>query len=160
MVEQGLVVETANGVAWVEKSRQSQCGGCRLRSGCGSAVLSKILGARRNRVQVIDPMSVNIGDTVLIELDAAALIRGSFAVYMIPLMGLLLGSIVGKYLFAPIFSGYAEGLTIVFAMIGLFSSIWWLRRFSQSIENDARYQPVISDIIEPNEPIVAEVCRS
>ena len=66
MEEQAHVVEIADGVAWVEKERQTQCGGCSLRNGCGSAVLSKVLGARRNRIQVIDPLAVRVGDRVVI----------------------------------------------------------------------------------------------
>lgn len=150
MEEQAIVVETAKGVAWVEKARQTQCGGCRLRNGCGSAVLAKVLGARRNRIQVIDPLSVGVGDTVEIQLSSVALIRGSFVVYMMPLLGFFLGAILGKYVLSPILGGYAEALSTVFALLGLLLSVWFLRQFSRRIESDKRYHPVISNIVETN----------
>ncbi len=154
MEEIARVVDTANGIAWVEKERQTQCGGCRLHKGCGSAVLAKVLGVRRNRIQVIDLLSVDVGDTVVIQLDSAALLRGSFAVYMIPLFSLFFGAIVGKYFFALMFAHYTEGVTAVFALLGLFFGVWWLRQFSQRIANDNRYQPVISSVVDTGAIIV------
>lgn len=163
MEEQALVVEVADGLAWVEKTRQTQCGGCSLRGGCGSAVLSKVLGARRNRIQVVDPLSVKVGDVVTLQLDAAALIRGSFAVYMIPLFGLFIGaffgSVLGKMVFDPIFSQYIEGLSVTFAVLGMFAGVWWLKRSSKSMGNDKRYHPVIINVVD-TEPVSVTACHS
>ncbi len=163
MEEQALVVDVADGVAWVEKTRQTQCGGCSLRGGCGSAVLSKVLGARRNRIKVVDPLSVKVGDVVTIQLDAAALIRGSFAVYMIPLFGLFigafLGSMLGKSLFDPMFSHYAEGFSVALAMFGMFAGIWWLKQSSKRRGNDKRYDPVIASVVDA-EPVTVAVCHN
>lgn len=163
MEEQGIVTEVADGIAWVEKSRQTQCGGCSLRGGCGSAVLSKVLGARRNRIQVIDPLSVKVGDVVTIKLDSAALIQGSFSVYMIPLFGLflgaLLGSMLGKTLFDPIFISYIEVLSVAFAIFGMIGGVVWLKQSSKRMASDRRYQPIITDVVSV-EPKSAAVCLS
>lgn len=148
MEEIARVVEAADGIAWIEKERQTQCGGCSLRKGCGSAVLAQVLGVRRSRVQVIDPLSVSVGDTVIIQLDSAALLRGSFAVYMAPLFSLFFGAMLGKYFFALMFTHYTEAVTAISALLGLFFGVWWLRRFSRHIAEDSRYQPVISSVVD------------
>ncbi len=152
MEEQASVVAVAEGIAWVEKERQSHCGGCSLRNGCGSAVLAKVMGARRNRIRVLDPLSAHVGDEVIFQLDAAALLRGSFAVYMVPLFGLFVGAMVGKYSFVPIFTDYANSVIALFAILGFFVGVGWLSRFSRRVANDKRYQPVITRIVTPIEP--------
>jgi len=160
MEERARVVAVADGVAWVEKERQTQCGGCSLRNGCGSAVLSKVLGARRNRIQVINPLPARIGDVVVIRLDEAALLRVSFAVYMMPLFSLFVGATVGKFAFAPMFSGYADGVVVLFAMVGLFVGALWLRQYSRRIASDSKYQPVIERVVGTFEPILTANCPS
>lgn len=158
MEELARVVAVDKGVAWVEKERQSQCGGCRLRHGCGSAVLGKILGVRRNRIRVISSSAVQVGDKVAIHLDPAALLKVSFYLYMVPLFGVFLGAMIGKFAFAPIVS--TEGITILFAMLGLMAAAWWLRGFSRRIAGDEKYQPIISRVITAEEPITGLSCPS
>lgn len=160
MKEHAHVVAVADGVAWVEKVRQTQCGGCSLRNGCGSAVLAKVLGSRRNRIKVIDPLSVRVGDMVAIQLDESALLRVSFAVYMMPLFSLFVGATVGKFAFAPILAEYTDGVVALSAILGLFVGALWLKQYSRRIANDKRYQPVIGQIVEPFEPILAANCPS
>ncbi len=141
-----VVVAGAAGV-WVETQRQSACGHCSARKGCGTAVLGKVLGQKRSRVQVANPddTPLRVGDEVIIGIDESALVRGSMAIYLVPLLSFflfgLLGQVVAQQLFLDRIEGMeSEGLSILFSLAGLFAGFVWARRY---VHGDRRYQPVI-----------------
>lgn len=160
MEELVTVVAIEQGVTWVEADRKSTCGACAARHGCGSAVLTKVLGQRRNRIAVINPVSARVGDSVTIRLDSAALLRGSFAVYMVPLLALFAGALLGKLLIAPILPVMAEGVITLSAVLGLLTGVIWLRHFSRQATSDHRYQPVVTEIVSRVEPRLSPHCHS
>lgn len=143
-----MIEETACVVAvdpqgvWVETQRQSACGQCAARKGCGTAVLGKALGKKRSRVQVANPgqTPVRVGDQVLIGIDESALVRGSLAVYLVPLLSLFLFGVLGQALGRQLLMESSEGLSIVFSLLGLLLGFLWARRYARG---DRRYQPVI-----------------
>ena len=152
------VVTVEDGVAWVEKERQTQCGACSARHGCGTAVLSKVLGSRRNRIRVVAPFKVSSGDKVLINFKYASLLKASFMSYMLPLFGQFFGAILGRMFLAPIFEG--EGIVIVSAFVGLAAAVLYLRHFSLKVAEDPNYHPVITQIVAPMEPIAVSHCHT
>ncbi len=143
-----MIEETAYVVAvdsqgvWVETQRQSACGQCAARKGCGTAVLGKALGKKRNRVLVANPNQapVQVGDQVLIGIDESALVRGSMAVYLVPLLSFFLFGVLGQTLASRLMPGSGEGLSILFSLLGLLLGFLWARRYARG---DQRYQPVI-----------------
>jgi len=149
-----MIEETAYVVAadpdgvWVETQRQSACGQCAVRKGCGSAVLSKVLGRKRSRVQVANPNQarVRVGDEVVIGIDESALVRGSMAVYLLPLLSLFLFGVLGQTLARQLMLDNSEGLSIIFSLLGLLLGFAWARRYARG---DQRYQPVILVIRQP-----------
>lgn len=135
--ETGRVVQVRGDAAWVETERTSTCVGCAAKSGCGIAVLSRVMGVRRNRVRALNPVHACTGDRVVIGLQEDALVRGSLAMYLIPLMGLLAGAIFGQSV------GGTESLSIFFAALGLGGGLAWLRWFGRRIRGDQQYQAMV-----------------
>ncbi len=143
-----MIEETAYVVAagpdgvWVETQRQSACGQCAARKGCGTAVLSKVLGQKRSRVQVANPdqAQVRVGDEVVIGIDESALVRGSMAVYLVPLLSFFLFGVLGQTLARQLMLDNSEGLSIIFSLLGLLLGFAWAQRYARG---DRRYQPVI-----------------
>ena len=145
--ETGQVVEVEGEFAWVETQRQSTCGSCAANKGCGTAVLSKVLGQKRNRVRALNRAGAHPGDTVTVGIQEDALVRGSLAMYAVPLLALLGGGLVGQYLQQSYGSG--EGLVILAGLIGLFGGLLWLRGFSRRAQSNPRYQPVVLRKVSP-----------
>lgn len=139
--EQGRVMHVEPGFAWVETRRQSTCGSCAARGGCGTSVLSRVLGQRTVRVRALDQIGTAVGDEVVVGLNDGALLRGSMAVYMVPLLALLAGALVAEAI-APQW-GLGEGFVMLGGVIGLVFGFLWLRFFSRRAGADARYQAVI-----------------
>lgn len=146
MIEEHAQVVFVEGAAgeyvWVETQRQSVCGGCAANQACGTSVLSKVLGTRRTRVRALNRGGAKVGDRVIVGIDESALIRGSLAVYAMPLLTLLGGGIVGALLSERLqVSG--ESLTLGLGIAGLVTGLLWLKGFTRRIRDDSRYQPVV-----------------
>lgn len=140
--ETAQVVATAADGVWVETRRQSACGHCSARKGCGTAVLDKVMGQKRSRVLVSNPHDtvVQVGDEVLIGIDESALVRGSLALYFVPLLSFFLFGLLGQVLSRQWLLGEGEGLSILFSLVGLFAGFAWARHYARG---DRRYQPVL-----------------
>lgn len=140
ITEQGRVDALADGFAWVVCRRQAGCERCAEGHGCGGGLLGRWLGDRLHRVQaVVRSGDVRVGDTVLLGLEPAALVRGALIAYGIPLGALLVGAVLGNW----IYPGQGDLPAIVAAMLGLLSALLIVRRYSRRLLLDPRYQPVV-----------------
>lgn len=137
--ERARVISVDQGHAWVETRRQTACGSCAASKGCGTSVIAKVLGNRRSRVRAIDPVGVRLGDEVLVGIEESALVRGSFAVYTVPLFTLLGAALAVRGLWP----GAGEPAVVVAGLAGLAAGLIWLRLFARRVSADPRYQPVI-----------------
>jgi sigma-E factor negative regulatory protein RseC len=139
--ESGLVVATEGEMAWVETSRRSSCGSCEAK-GCGTGALSQVLGRRRQRLRVRNPIAAVAGEAVVLGIAESALLKGSLAVYLVPLLALLAGGLLGEAL-APQLALPREGGSILFALGALACSFLWLRRFNRRAASDDHFNAVI-----------------
>lgn len=141
IVESGVVVSAAaDGRFLVETRRRSACGSCSVSSGCGTSVIGKITGGKRNIVTVLSPLTLAPGDEVELGLAEGALISGSLIVYGVPLLGLLLGMIVYAVLLG---ASAGDGAAIVCGLGGLAIGMATARHFAHAVRRDPRYQPVV-----------------
>jgi len=147
--ERARVVELDGDGVWVETRRRSTCGGCSARGGCGTATLATVLGNRRSRVRVLARPGLRPGDEVVIGIRGQALVRGSLAVYAVPVLLLLAGALAGEYIAGRGLAESAEAASILLGLLGLGAGLGWLRRFTRRIRNDHRYQPVVLRRITP-----------
>jgi len=144
MLEETAQVVRINGnEVWVETQRRSSCSSCSAEKGCGTATLSKVLGNRRNVVRVLSAMPLRVGDRVVIGIREQALVRGSLAVYAVPILLLLLGGLIGELGAEQFIWENAEFASVTLGISGFIAGLVWLRRFTRRIRNDANFQPVV-----------------
>ena len=87
MIEQiATVVAVKGDSAWVETQRQSACGACSMNKGCGAGLFAKAFGFDSPQLKVTHIQGVEVGDHVVVGIDEQALVRGSFAAYMMPIL--------------------------------------------------------------------------
>ncbi len=146
-----MIEETAQVVAlsddgiWVETQRRSACGQCAANKGCGTATLSRVLGNKRSRIKALNPQEkkVSVGDEVVIGINEQALVRGSLAIYIAPLLALFVFGILGQTL-ATQFAVFNSDIVVIgFSILGLLAGFGWVRSFSKAISVDEQYQPVL-----------------
>lgn len=139
-----VVAVNADGI-WVETQRRSACGQCAVNKGCGTATLAKVLGNKRSRVRALNPHDtpVAVGNEVIIGIDEQALIKGSLAVYTLPLLTMFLFALLGDVLGTQLLLESSEPMAIGFGIFGLLLGYAWVRRFTDRIASDERYQPIL-----------------
>ena len=144
MIEENALVvkDEKNGFVWVETRRLSGCGACAERQGCGTSALAGVLGRRQAPLRVVNSIGATVGEQVVIGVSESGLLRGSLAVYAIPLLGLFIGALAG-YLFGDdAAQRYVDFRSVLGGAVGLAAGLAWLRRFSRATAQDERYQPV------------------
>lgn len=144
MIEQdAIVVELEGDAAWVETARQSVCGACAMNKGCGAGVLAKAFGFRSPALRVLNTAHAAVGEQVVLGIDERALVRGSLAAYLAPLLSMLLFALGGEAVSNAWAPAGGEAVTVLAGVAGLAAGFLWLRRHSRRIRVDTRYQPVI-----------------
>ncbi len=139
--EEGVVVAvTADGV-WVETQRQSGCQSCSSRGGCGVGIMQKALNRRQHKVRVQTDLPVQVGDHVRLLLPASALVQASMLMYLLPLLGLILGAVAGQSLFASD-AGAIGGAVVSFTAVLLF-----IARQQNGLSRSGRYAPRIERVL-------------
>lgn len=141
--ETARVVRISGEDVWVETQRRSTCSSCAAEKGCGTATLAKVLGRRRNLVRVLSSMPLQVDDQVVIGIREQALVRGSMAVYAVPILLLLAGGVLGELGAQRSVWENADLASLILGIAGLFGGLLWLKRFTRRIQNDHNYQPVV-----------------
>lgn len=146
MIKEHALVERVEGQdVWVQTQRQSTCGSCAAKAGCGTAAVGKVVGLRSTRVRLLDSKDIAVGDRVVIGLAENAMLRGAFMVYAVPLLLMLLFSAVASW------AAYSELVVIASAGLGLLIGMSIVRGFGHRIRYNPAYQPVLLEKITPVE---------
>jgi len=139
--EQARVLKAEDGRVLVETQRSSACGHCSAKSGCGTHVLQKALGKKRNLFYVNSNLPVVEGDFVILGLHEEALVRGSTLLYLFPLIGFMLFGLFGELLSTQLSMLNTDYLSVFSAFVGLALASIWIRYYSGGLVNNPKYQP-------------------
>lgn len=154
ITENATVVLIENNQTWIETQRKSACGQCSANKGCGTSVLSKVLGTKLSKMKAINKIDAQVGDEVVVGLNEGSLLKGAFIIYMLPLLFLFLFSFIGQLISQNLQIHNSEILVVVFAVLGFYLGMQRVKIFSKSIEKNESYQPVILNKINPSSMFV------
>ncbi len=90
-----IVIRVEGREALVESMQGGGCGHCDSEKGCGSGKLSQLFCSEPRRFRVRNDANVPVGTVVQIALAEGLLLRSALLMYMLPLLLLLCGAIVG-----------------------------------------------------------------
>ena len=141
----GIVIKTeSDDYAQVLTDRKDACGGCQSTSaGCRSCLASAKIESR-----VTNPVSAKAGDLVKVHLSSANLFTGAAILYLLPILGLLIGAFTGIWV-STAFGLYELSGSIGGAVTGLgigYAAVFVLDR-SPGIRR--RIMPTITTIVTP-----------
>ncbi|MGD2118837.1 MAG: SoxR reducing system RseC family protein [Chromatiales bacterium] len=111
--ETAQVVATAPGLARVEIIKTSSCNSCHANGVCGTAAVSRFFNFRAPQVEVDNQINARTGDTVSVAINDDTMLKGSFLLYLAPLLSLLLFALLADYVAAN------EGIIILAGLSGL-----------------------------------------
>ncbi|MCI0508368.1 MAG: SoxR reducing system RseC family protein [Gammaproteobacteria bacterium] len=141
--EHATVVSVDEDGIWVEVQRRSVCGQCAANKGCGSAVLQKVLGNKRNIFRVSGDFPVNVGDEVIIGVNENALVKGSLLVYAVPVLYMIVFALLGETIVSRTLSIESDSMSVLGALVGLVVSVMGLRWHSRKTTDHPQYQPIL-----------------
>jgi sigma-E factor negative regulatory protein RseC len=110
--------------------RASQANGCELCKGkaCGAGKLSRLFCSKPRQFQVDNPINAGVGDEVIISVAEGAILRGIGLVYLLPLLLLVIGAMLGSaWVGQP--TGQHDGYAAAGALLGLaagFIAVKWI----------------------------------
>ncbi|KAA8978548.1 SoxR reducing system RseC family protein [Halospina sp. K52047b] len=137
---QGEVLECVGQRARIRVAPAAGCSRCAAGEGCGQG----LLGAMRSApspgefwVTVPGDERVTPGDRVLLRMRPSALVAGAAMVYMVPLLGLVLGALLAEVLI-----GSSDGVTTAAGIAGLAGGLLLARYRLRSAREAGRYEPV------------------
>lgn len=92
-----MVMQLDGPYALVQASQGGSCGQCHGK-GCGTGKLSRLFCSKPRWFKVDNPVKAGIGDEVIVSVAEGAVLRGIGLVYLLPLLLLLLGAMLGNLL--------------------------------------------------------------
>ncbi len=135
--ETGYVLSVEDGFADVETIRTSSCSSCRARHGCGHHTIAQVSSSNRMLMKAIDPLSVKVGQSVVVGIPEDTLLQASFWMYLIPLLGLVVGAVL------PSLWNDESHLAVFFSIIGFVVGLLLARNKSKQESNNMDYYPKI-----------------
>lgn len=140
ILETGVVVDLFAGGVVVETHRAGGCQSCSSRAGCGVGALQQVFGRHRHQVTAFTNLSLRIGDQVQLALPASVLVEASLLMYLLPLIALLVGAVVGQSLLG------SNGMAMVGGSAGFILSILFVAR-QRGVARQRRFSPYVEQVV-------------
>ncbi len=123
MIETPARVTRVEGqTAWVRVEAPASCGACGGK-GCGSSLYARLLHPREPEYPVINPIAAEAGEAVVVGIEDGAVLRAVMASYVIPLVLLISGAMIG--------TRWGDLGAVAGAATGLMLATLWLRQRRQ-----------------------------
>ncbi|MEW6079400.1 MAG: SoxR reducing system RseC family protein [Thermodesulfobacteriota bacterium] len=145
--EEGHVIKTDKGIAWIRVSRSAACESCQSRNACHS-----LGGGEKDlTVAAVNPVGAREGDRVVIEFSTASLMKGTFLIYLFPILCLLAGAGLGVRL-SPLL-GWDESALSALSGLGAFVlAIILVVVLGNRLGKKDAYKPKIIRVFKPLPP--------
>lgn len=141
--ETGIVVSLSQGKALVKMEEGEHCSTCASRSGC----LQVESSPNQRMVEVVNPAGAQIGQKVQLHIKSTDIIKASFTLFVFPLVSLLSGALLGKYISRHFTEGISN-LLIIFSGLGFMGvAFWGIRTYNRKIERRENYYPYITKVL-------------
>jgi sigma-E factor negative regulatory protein RseC len=143
MIEEQAEVVAINGDQLVLQAQtQSACGSCSASQGCGTSLLSKVVGRKFTRFQAINNVNARVGDFVVVGIPEDALLKGSLVMYVVPVFAMMIFAILADTSFVESLQ-HRDLMIAVSAIMGLLSGSLLSRWYFQRRSSVQFFSPVI-----------------
>jgi len=135
-----VVVSVEESYAIVQPDGSNGCGQCNGK-GCGASKLSRLLCNKPRQFRVKNSIEATVGDAVIVSIAEGAILRGIGLVYLLPLILLVLGGMLG--------SGWSQqteqsdSYAAVGALCGLVAGFGFVK-WNAIRQTESQFQPYIA----------------
>ncbi|MFP4039491.1 MAG: SoxR reducing system RseC family protein [Desulfosudaceae bacterium] len=135
--EEGLVLRASETTAWIKTTRSTACEHCHSKDSCKT-----LGGANDMQVEAANPVGAKEGDQVVIDFNTGSLLKGTFLIYIFPILCLLAGAAIG----VKISEATGQDRSLVSAICGfgaLVLSMFFVRFQGNRLSRKDAYKPRI-----------------
>jgi len=140
--EEGIVTKVDSSTAWVKCTKSAACESCKAKGFCDT------MGGGGDDVEVeaINAAGAKVDDRVTISFETSSLLKVSFLVYMVPVLFLILGVVIGNKI-APILNYDQTIFSIVVGFLFLFAAFFVVKAKGKDLSEKDAYKPKIIRIL-------------
>ena len=141
--EEGIVTKVDSSTAWVKCTKSAACESCKAKGFCDT------MGGPDDdvEVEVINAVGAKINDRVTISFETSSLLKVSFLVYMVPVLFLILGVVIGDKI-ALIFNYDRSIFSIVAGFLFLVAAFFFVKAKGNKMSKKDEYKPKIITILK------------
>jgi len=139
MQESGIVTKLYGDTADVIVERKGGCEGCASSKICNSLGDGSVLISARNSI------NAELGNRVVVSISSRGLLFASAVIYVIPILGLLSGILVGRRFPSENFS--PDHVSFFFGILGLVFAVIGASVYSRKLENKSSMIPEITEVL-------------
>jgi len=140
-LETRAVVVSIDGLyAIVQPNESNGCGHCNGK-GCGTSNLSRLFCHKPRQFRVKNSIEASVGDSVIVSVAEGAILRGIGLVYLMPLVLLVIGGMLGSSL--PQQIEQSDSYAAVGALCGLVAG-FGLAKWIALRQTESQFQPYIA----------------
>jgi sigma-E factor negative regulatory protein RseC len=140
--EQGVVIKTDAGAAWVKTVKSGGCAGCSARESCHSSGASEEM-----EVEVINDVGAKAGDRIVLSFETGSLLKATFLLYMFPILVLILGAFIGQET-ASYFNFNSSGFSAVTGFSFFGAALLIVKIRGNQLAKKKEYRPKIIKIVK------------
>lgn len=137
MIEEiATVISTDAGMAIIRVEKTSSCNSCQAKGACGTASFADYFNFKPPRFEVENTLNAGSGDRVVVGIPEQTLVAGSFLLYIVPLLLLIM------FAFLAVFSGQffpslnQELFQTLAGLVGLAVGLIVVKRYSGRLLKD------------------------
>jgi len=124
-------------MATIEVVRKSACGLCGQTSGCGNAFWGKLFAHKASSFKAQNHINATVGQSVIVGIDEAAVMKSALILYLVPLATMLLGAILATQIVD------ADLSAMLGAAVGLVLGYCWVKAHIAGHSYYQNHQPTI-----------------
>jgi len=141
--EEGIVIRVGFSTAWVKAAKSAACESCSAKGFCDTAAGSD----DTVEIEAINVVGANVNDRVTISFGTSSLLKVAFLVYMIPVLFLIMGTVLGDKL-ASIFNYNQSFFSVVVGLFFLVISFFFVKIKGNKMSKKNEYKPKIIKILK------------
>ena len=139
--EQGIVIRTDSGGAWVKTTKSGSCEGCTARGSCHS------LSDRGDmEVKAINEVGARVGDRIVLSFETSSLLKATFLLYVFPIILLVLGAVIGQQS-APYLGFDPSGFSAIVGFSFFFAAVLTIKFAANRLARKNEYRPKIIKVL-------------
>ncbi|MBW1695331.1 MAG: SoxR reducing system RseC family protein [Deltaproteobacteria bacterium] len=139
--EEGVVLRKDTNTAWIKTTKTGACKDCTARGSCHT-----LGGGKEMEVEAINLAGARIGDRVIIGFETGSLLKASFLLYILPVLGLVGGALLGNEV-GPAIGLNPEAASAVSGFLFLFLAFLFVRQKGSRLAQKDQYRPKVIRIL-------------